>query len=190
MKRHPANRRVAVTVYISRDPPPPGESLMSTSSPEAQFASDLKAATRISPAIPAFVDILTESGPGLVERLSRVARTAYQCGGLDDRRQAELVRVWMLHDPAACHSFLVGEDRLRVEKKVRELERDNRTKIEEMELLKRKVNRLESELYTKSQIKLQEDKAVANGMCSQSGSLAAASQKIQEDDQETQVDDV
>jgi hypothetical protein len=153
------------------------------SSPEAQFANDLKAATRISPAITAFVDILMEAGPGQIERLSRVASTAYQFGGLDNRRQAELVRVWMLHDPAACHSFLLGEDRLRVEKKVRELERENRTKGEEMEQLKRKVSQLESELDTKQQIKKQVDKAIANGQCSQSGSFA----DTQLDEHETQA---
>ncbi len=118
--------------------------------PEVKFATDLKAATRVSPAIAAFVDTLTEPGLGPVERLSRVARIAYRFGGLDDRRLAEVVRVWMLHDPAACHRFIMGEDRLRVEKKVRELETANRSKDAVVASLKRKVDQLEAELQTRS----------------------------------------
>jgi hypothetical protein len=148
--------------------------------PKVQFADALKAATKISPAIPEFVDILTEVGPGMKERLSRVAGVAYKFGGLDDRRQAELVRVWMLHDPAACHGFVVREEQLRSAKRMRELEKENRAKGEAMEELKRKVSRLESELYLKTQIKQQEERGAANGLSSQAESGAAA------DEQETQ----
>ena len=117
-------------------------------SPEAKFAADLKQAARISPAILEFIDTVMTEQLSPVDRLSNVARIAYKYGGLKGSRQAELLRVWMLHDQAACHNFLVSEDqrRLRAEQKVRELEKANQEKDVLVNTLKRKVDQLKVDL--------------------------------------------
>jgi hypothetical protein len=103
-----------------------------------------------------------------MEKLSDVARIAYKFGGLKEPHLSELVRVWMLHDPVACHRFIVSEDRLRNEKKVSDLEKLNREKGALVESLRQRVLTLESELYDKSQLHLQEDRANANTFGNQS----------------------
>ena len=57
----------------------------------------------------------------------------------------------MLHDEKACHTFLMSEDRLRVEKKVRELETENREKDVLVDSLKRKLDQLQAELVLSQQ---------------------------------------
>lgn len=131
-------------------------------SPEVQFSNDLKAATRICPAITAFVDTLNSTELSQMERLNRVASIAYRLGGMKEPHLTELVRVWMIHDAAACHRFLMSEDRIRVEKRVNALDKSNREKGALVDTLQKRVQELESELYTQSQIKLQEDRAAAN----------------------------
>lgn len=114
--------------------------------PEVKFAAALKTTTRRCPAIPAFVDTVMGEGLSPMDRLNRVASIAYKYGGPFGDRQAELVRVWMLHDEKACHSFLMSEDRLRVEQKVRDLEKENQAKEALVNNLKRKVDQLEADL--------------------------------------------
>ena len=93
--------------------------------PESKFATDLKAATHVSPAITSFVETLTDPALSQMDRLNQVAIIAFRFGGMNDARSAELMRVWMIHDPVACHRFFVGEDRLRVDKRVRDLQAQN-----------------------------------------------------------------
>lgn len=136
-------------------------------SPEVQFSNDLKAAMRISPALTAFLDILNSTELSQMERLNRVASIAYRLGGLKEPHLTELVRVWMTHDSAACHHFLMSEDRIRVEKRVNALDKSNREKGALVDTLQKRVQELEAELYTQSQLKLQEDRAAANVFGSQ-----------------------
>lgn len=153
-------------------------------SPEVRFSNDLKAATRICPAITAFVDTLNSTELSQMERLNRVASIAYRLGGLKEPHLTELVRVWMTHDSAACHRFLMSEDRIRVEKRVNVLDKSNREKGVLVDTLQKRVQELEAELYTQSQLKLQEDRAAANAFgqatCDDSPVLT---QKMEEDGQ-------
>ena len=151
--------------------------------PEVKFANELKAVAQPSPAITAFVDTLTEPGLSQMDRLSRVARIAYQFGGLSDHRSAGLMKVWMGNDPVACHGFFRGEDRLRVDKRVRALEKENKEKTEQVAKLTDKVIRLEADQYDLSQLKLQEERGAANG---NGGSQFVKPEAGKDDDDETQ----
>ena len=119
--------------------------------PEVKFAAALKVVTRKCYAIPEFVDMVMAPELSPMDRLNRVAGIAYKYAGPNGERQSELVRVWMLHDEKACHTFLMSEDRLRVEKKVRELEKENREKDVLVDSLKRKLDQLQAELVLSQQ---------------------------------------
>ena len=118
---------------------PSSDPMSSRALPEVKFADDLKVAARMSPAITEFVDVLMgAAGASSMDSLNRVAGIAYKYGGLKGRHQANLVRVWMEHDPAACGRF-IAEDRVLSDERVRALEKANGA-------LKRKVNQLEADL--------------------------------------------
>jgi hypothetical protein len=90
----------------------------------------------------------------------------------------------MGNDPVACHGYFKSEDRLRVDKRVRVLEKENQAKTEQVAKLTDKVSRLEAEQYDLSQLKLQEERGAANaGVCS---SQAAKMEAVEKDDEETQ----
>jgi hypothetical protein len=125
---------------------------MASNTPESKFAADLKEATRVSPAVAAFVEILIDPALSQMERLNRVAIIAYRFGGLNERRSAELMRVWMTHDPIACHRFFVGEDRLRVERKIRELQTRNEQYVQTVSMLNAKVADLKKKLNQADEI--------------------------------------
>ena len=129
---------------------------------EVKFSADLRAAVGDCPVVTEFMDRLNLTELSQMEKLSRVASIAYRFGGLKEDRKTELVRAWMLHDPAVCHRFLVSEDRLRVEQKVLQLEKADREKSALIETLVTRVRELESELFDQEARALQEDRGAAD----------------------------
>ena len=130
--------------------------------PEKRFADAIKSTLEWSPKLASLTEIVSDPDVVPMERLNRFMTFVYKHGDLDEHHQSQLVRVWMTHAPDACHAFVTGEDRIRVEKRVVDLEAANNEKAILINELQARLERLEEEKIRRQELDEQEARGLAN----------------------------